>query len=189
MDQINWIITTKLPGTTAMGSIYRMSYPQRHRFVQDLTSIVKQINSIPNHTGQLICGAGGGRIYDWRCAMSFGCGPFNTEEAFNKHISKDSQVETYMSDAFETKYKSVFTHGDLHFCNILAHNGRLTGIVDWESAGFMPEYWDFKKTMRVKKVPDEIDIIRKIWSHKYDHELKVERRLWQGYPLGDPEET
>ncbi|KAH8719688.1 hypothetical protein HC256_000117 [Beauveria bassiana] len=188
LDNVKWMISTKLPGTVTMATIFRMSYPQRREFVRDLAAVIKQINDIPNNTGRLICGAGGGRIYDWRCAMANGCGPFDTEEAFCRHLSRDSYIEDAIPSAFDTKHRSVFTHSDLHTCNILVHNGRLTGIVDWESSGFMPEYWDFTKAMRTAKNKDEIDMYRKIWGHKYDHELEVEKYLWQGCPLGGPDE-
>lgn len=32
----------------------------------------------------------------------------------------------------------VFTHGDLHSCNILVRDGRVVGIIDWEMGGWYP---------------------------------------------------
>ncbi|KAG6819906.1 hypothetical protein H0H93_007543 [Arthromyces matolae] len=37
----------------------------------------------------------------------------------------------------------VFAHGDLYFHNILVKDGHLSGIIDWECAGWLPEYWDY----------------------------------------------
>ncbi|GAA6013642.1 hypothetical protein JCM10207_004800 [Rhodosporidiobolus poonsookiae] len=34
----------------------------------------------------------------------------------------------------------VFTHGDLHSGNILVHEGQITGVVDWERAGWYPPW-------------------------------------------------
>ena len=39
----------------------------------------------------------------------------------------------------------VLTHGDLVPRNILVKNGRIVGIIDWEMAGFYPEYWEYAK--------------------------------------------
>ena len=40
--------------------------------------------------------------------------------------------------------RSVFTHGDLCPRNILVNESlRITGIVDWEAAGWYPEYWEY----------------------------------------------
>jgi len=35
-----------------------------------------------------------------------------------------------------------FTHADLHLGNVLVKDGRLAAIIDWESAGWYPEYWE-----------------------------------------------
>lgn len=37
----------------------------------------------------------------------------------------------------------VLTHGDLSARNIVAQDGIITGIVDWEYAGFFPEYMEY----------------------------------------------
>ncbi|GAD97034.1 hypothetical protein NFIA_049990 [Paecilomyces variotii No. 5] len=37
----------------------------------------------------------------------------------------------------------VLTHGDLFPQNIIVHNGKLMGIVDWEHSGFFPEYFEY----------------------------------------------
>lgn len=49
---------------------------------------------------------------------------------------------------------SVFTHGDIHPRNILVEQNveegsgvRITGLIDFESAGFYPDYWEFSEMM------------------------------------------
>ncbi|KAL2757432.1 hypothetical protein ACRALDRAFT_2100321 [Sodiomyces alcalophilus JCM 7366] len=45
--------------------------------------------------------------------------------------------------------KSVFTHGDLTPRNIIVDSaGRITGIVDWENAGWYPDYWEYANMMK-----------------------------------------
>jgi len=38
------------------------------------------------------------------------------------------------------------THGDLSFRNIIVQGEKLTGIVDWETAGWYPDYWEYAST-------------------------------------------
>src|SRR3954452_13593451 len=41
----------------------------------------------------------------------------------------------------------VMTHGDLHPRNIIVRDCRIVAILDWECAGFYPEYWEYTKTL------------------------------------------
>lgn len=42
----------------------------------------------------------------------------------------------------------VLVHGDLHRHNIMVKDNHVSGIIDWECAGWMPEYWDFASVLR-----------------------------------------
>ncbi|KAG6869501.1 hypothetical protein C0995_002606, partial [Termitomyces sp. Mi166 len=46
----------------------------------------------------------------------------------------------------DMEHSIVFAHGDLMRHNILVKDGHLSGIVDWECAGWLPEYWDYTTT-------------------------------------------
>lgn len=37
----------------------------------------------------------------------------------------------------------VFTHADLNPFNILVCGDKVVGIIDWESAGWLPNYWEY----------------------------------------------
>jgi Ser/Thr protein kinase RdoA (MazF antagonist) len=87
-------------------------------------------------------------------------GPFETEEDMYKNIIErwinrfkmnpllGSFIEFTRRLYRETSGNDiVFTHGDLDPRNILVENGRVSGIVDWEQAGWYPEYWEYIKTM------------------------------------------
>ncbi len=42
----------------------------------------------------------------------------------------------------------VFTHGDLWDHNIMVDQGHINGIVDWECAGWLPEYWEYTSILQ-----------------------------------------
>lgn len=71
-----------------------------------------------------------------------------------------------------------FTHGDLNPRNILAKDGKITGIVDWENAGSYPEYREYTKahyTVRslIRWLADVIDRV----FEGYCEELWMENML------------
>lgn len=73
----------------------------------------------------------------------------------------------------------TFTHGDLTNVNIMVENGNLTGIIDWEAAGYYPVWWEFAcagiglgqedyewKTLLRKYMPD-YSAAREFWLDFY----------------------
>lgn len=43
-------------------------------------------------------------------------------------------------------YSYRITHGDLSFRIIIVQGEKLAGIVDWETAGWYPDYWEYAST-------------------------------------------
>jgi hypothetical protein len=58
--------------------------------------------------------------------------------------------------------------------------------VDWECAGFYPEYWEFTKLMYgAERFPEIQHIIRDAFTEdNYEEELEAEILLWNDTPLG-----
>lgn len=81
------------------------------------------------------------------------------------------------------KYSIKFTHGDLAFHKILYLDGKITGIIDWESAGWFPDYWEYAITWdsfwHNPDLRDDIDAM----LEAFPEDLKMEqtrRRLFLG---------
>lgn len=49
------------------------------------------------------------------------------------------------------KYAIVFTHGDFYPRNIMVKDGHVKAIIDWEMAGWYPEYWEFAKAFWLER--------------------------------------
>lgn len=54
------------------------------------------------------------------------------------------QVTTQLS----TGYTIVFTHADITARNIIIRNGCIVALLDWEFAGWYPEYWKYAFALR-----------------------------------------
>ncbi|KAL4803096.1 kinase-like domain-containing protein [Aspergillus unguis] len=80
-------------------------------------------------------------------------GPFRSEEEFDEFCLARVKSPTERSlwrrllPGMRAKSnpggKFVLTHGDLAARNIMVHEGKLSGIVDWEYSGFYPEYMEY----------------------------------------------
>lgn len=182
------IIMTRLSGVP-IGEVYHlMSYPERDRFAKDLRDYVEQLRQIQNTTPYLVCDSLGGPIVDHRIPCGKG-GPFKTETEFNDHLASHiaysfaQLVELEKLPITRNDHRFYFTHSDFHPSNLLVDRGRLSGIVDWESAGFRPEYWEFTKGMYGAGV-ETSDIFWRTFGREYESELELERRLWYLTPFG-----
>ncbi|OTB19257.1 hypothetical protein K445DRAFT_305645 [Daldinia sp. EC12] len=107
-------------------------------------------------------------------------GPFSTEAEFNKVLKSPHIPDVVHRDG----HKIVFTHGDINLRNVLVDekSGRLSGIVDWETAGWYPDYWEYTKAHFATKLKwrwlrDVIDIIFKDFGD-FSEDLEIERKLW-----------
>jgi hypothetical protein len=83
-------------------------------------------------------------------------GPFESHAEFNKFFLHDkvrSRAERYpraQAPLAVTKgrtWRTVFAHGDLGPHNILwdMKRGEIAAVIDWEFAGWFPEYWDYTR--------------------------------------------
>ncbi|KAI1423781.1 kinase-like protein [Xylaria sp. FL1777] len=79
-------------------------------------------------------------------------GPFESEAEWNDFMLEGSPFpEMLVSVArgqLRNDHEIVLTHGDLHPCNIIVRDGRIAAIIDWELAGFYPEYHAMVKPLR-----------------------------------------
>lgn len=95
----------------------------------------------------------GGRLWDCRLpgkTMHFG--PFNDITQFHEHLRSglketSERLPASVNELITLHDRSwpdpVFTHGDLSSLNIMAEGDVITGIVDWETAGWYPHYWEY----------------------------------------------
>ncbi|KAF2867837.1 phosphotransferase enzyme family protein [Massariosphaeria phaeospora] len=117
----------------------------------DLKKHMTELRSLlaPGYIGSVHEGPVTDVILEWSTTSR---GPFKSEGDFNATIvdtfvaKSKGQIGPYirgMVDAY--KHGIVFTHGDLRPDNIIVKNGRVIAIIDWEMAGWYPDYWEFAK--------------------------------------------
>lgn len=117
-------------------------------------------------------------------------GPFENEEELHEYLLSTRSDHAFKSrEEFEQtliiakqindlKHRIVFTHGDLLAHNILIDKeGSLSGILDWESAGWCPEYWDFTTMMRWGKDSWWYQVHSHLGGHRYLDELRCDKAI------------
>ncbi|TGO17741.1 hypothetical protein BTUL_0015g00770 [Botrytis tulipae] len=85
---------------------------------------------------------------------------------------KRVQIERWrdiIEDEYPVKGPYVLTHGDLDGSNIMVKDGHVTGIIDWETAGYLPEWWEPVATE--SQMPP-------LWSTYFEEEWKLQIGPW-----------
>lgn len=129
-----------------------LSAEQQQCIFSQLKEYIAQMRALkPPNPGRLEAADGSG-LFDIRLASS-PFPPFASVEEFHARLGHDfvlqSQHHCHMWSHFEVvsqrRYHTLFTHSDIAPRNILIKDGKIAAIVDWESAGWYPEYWEYTR--------------------------------------------
>ncbi|KAI9058676.1 kinase-like protein [Trametes sanguinea] len=118
-------------------------------------------------------------------------GPFPSQQAFKAAIFSQigldyayllPELRQIAEPVHAKRHRIVFTHADLHPGNILVKDGRLAGIIDWERAGWLPEYWEYTMieyhTINKHLLQQFWDAVQPFGEDAYRDELALEWALW-----------
>ncbi|PGH23624.1 hypothetical protein AJ80_02230 [Polytolypa hystricis UAMH7299] len=174
-DEGQNIVIEYMPGNPLDKVWIKLTHDQRDSVCHQLAGYLAQLRQL---TGKQIEAPNGGRVrvgyYQTRWD-----GPFKTEKEFNHFLAQGTGLCPGES------HKIHFAHGDLSPRNVLVdESGCVTAVLDWEWAGFFPEYWDVARmlldTPEKKKVPDykkHLLSALTALTNKYEEELKVMRKV------------
>lgn len=182
-----YLLSTRVPGVPLSGCQDVLSDRDYQEISLQLKDYLSQLRTIPMKTDEdsAICNTLGAACRDPRIHDRQPVGPFPDEASFSQELK-------FSDDPARRGHKVVFTHADLNPRNILVDRVRLpdgtlgwrvSGIVDWETAGYYPEYWDYTKAMfeRFRWSPRYNDLVKDVFSEfgDYSRELDIEIRSWE----------
>lgn len=124
---------------------------QRSDIMAQLSGYIVQMRSLGGiHLGRL---DGQGVVVP--SIMTRSGGPFGTLTEFHDWLVRPptrSQAQSMYWHQITTQlgaeYPIVFTHGDIAARNIMVRDGRIVALLDWEFAGWYPEYWEYVFALR-----------------------------------------
>lgn len=156
-------------------------FKQLRQMIHELRSIVPETCAVSNIDG--------GPIFDCRLPTTCSQGPFKSVHDFHLALrnnvtarsleSPGSQTSPIISDVRKlitlhefAVQPPVLTHGDLSSFNILVHDDKVVGIINWESSGWLPHYWEYTTaenaspqiTFWQKEVHNFLDTYKEEWT-------------------------
>ncbi|KAK2813014.1 hypothetical protein FQN50_001036 [Emmonsiellopsis sp. PD_5] len=171
-----------------------LSQAEKEHIVTELAGYVSQLRSLNPPHRELVGSADCNSCLDYRVGFST-FGPFTNHQDFHSFLRRGLAIENCtesfsqdVTDCHSRTYQSRFTHADLCPRNILVRDGKVSAIIDWEFAGWYPEYWEYTKAHYGQiEMPDWYAQLGSVMGG-YGDELNAERVLWNrcdlpGMPL------
>lgn len=144
----------RVPGTDLSEVWLTLSTEERTDIARQLKVYFDDLRSIPPPASPAICSVLGGAFVCARLHRDLEwCGPYRDQAHLYHHMRYgrpldhfDSTVQTLHS----TTYPLVFTHNDFAVHNVMVQRHtegwKVTGIIDWETAAWLPSYWEYTKS-------------------------------------------
>lgn len=160
--------------------------PEQKRSIADqvkrIVSTMRQANPIQSTIGSI-----DGPVHDMCKWFDRSGGPFHSEADLNEFVvdvPKEAPAplrEAFVS-ALPTDSRIVFSHGDICPRNIMVKDGHITALLDWEYAGWYPEYWEYVKHFdHSTDCKDWKDYANLMFETRYPNDLVTYQALgrWQ----------
>jgi aminoglycoside phosphotransferase len=152
------IVMERLHGQPVEARWFQRSEESKAKILGHLREMVEEMRHITPPADVGVANVDGGPLYDPRLlGPSNRFGPFVSISKFHHHLrgglaphpEHKPEISKLISWQDEFESPLVFTHGDLSSLNILASGDNITGIIDWETAGWYPSYWEYSTAWNV----------------------------------------
>ncbi|KAM5360887.1 hypothetical protein ACJZ2D_013454 [Fusarium nematophilum] len=200
--QIGQLYMKLVPGTS-LDSVWG-SFPDstKERICRAIWGFVAEIRTIPRPAhveASYCCAADGSPSRD----PLLGCGddpatllPDDAavrERIFARYVLNNglsyADGET-LPDRFPRSSESVFTHGDIAPRNVMVdENGQILALLDWENAGWYPDYWEYANIMRPFTDHDWTDWMERTAPRAWDITGLNKARRHIVYPMSSSPEA
>ncbi|KAK2750248.1 hypothetical protein FQN55_002393 [Onygenales sp. PD_40] len=171
------IVMEYIPGESLDEAWGKLTHDQRMSICHTLRDYLSQLQRLKSKTNRIEAANGGPVTVGLRFPRRGG--PFDSEEAFNDFLvgkrgnEFPSTFRRYARAAMSDGHEIHFAHGDFSPRNIMVdENGEVKAVLDWERAGWYPEYWDQNRMLSENPgIRDYYPYLEHIVPFKYVQEV------------------
>jgi aminoglycoside phosphotransferase len=169
---------------------------EKEKLLKQLRGYFDELRNIPHPRPGVICSAKTGPLFD-RCIYKDKFGPFANETDFNNFLrcgvgqghELGDAAEFYRKEGVKAAFSTLmamqnkessmicFTHADANGTNILVRGKKVVALIDFETSGFYPEYWEHTTAMT-----NAMNVNDTLWKEEigsflreYPRQLEMER--------------
>ena len=199
LNTVGHLVMSRIEGEPLTEAGPKLSVGQWATVAGQLRAMMEELRALkqPKQIEGFISSCFGGATYEERLQNEF-FGPFPDEASFNdwrvslldlpfldKHDPPGAQKVRTLRQQMPDNHSIVFSHGDLQRQNIMVlltgpnpGDVRVTGIIDWEMAGWRPEHWDYLKwtqgAMHDKEHKAFVESILPSYMREYETERELQ---------------
>lgn len=178
IDQVTYTLMTKLPGRSLAQVEEQEAFTEKNiqPIVKDVLNFIEELWKVPQPAelnGQVMISASGHGLPHPLSFHSTLGGPYlSTYDCYkamviNMTALPPGHFKPIMNDPIS------WVHWDMTMRNVLVHNARVSGIIDWEDSGWLPRHW-FLHTLRSPRLGC-LGAWARYWcfTHRFDPELEA----------------
>ncbi|KIM71931.1 hypothetical protein PILCRDRAFT_830069 [Piloderma croceum F 1598] len=146
---VHYIFMSRIPGVPLVDVWSQLPLETKEAIVSQLAGYISQLRSIPPPPRPTIRSILGGSVQCFRLHDYDPSGPFRDEQHMNlqlRHLRPLDSFPDFVISSHTKTHPLVFTHNDLFPRNIMVDGCTVTGIMDWEAAGWFPAHWEYCKS-------------------------------------------
>lgn len=181
-ENIWYLCMEECQGSSLDKVIGTMTPPQLDDIARQLQSVLRRIRSVNSPLDKPFLGSVSGGPYH-NLLFREPAAPTRAFDNIDEFIENFREVyEFFCSPGYTEKIKTrlpasanvVFTHGDLLPKNIMVKGSRITGIIDWATAGFYPDYWEYARMHDIHwMTPNWGYVLARVFPQKPDTEIII----------------
>lgn len=147
-DSRHFIVNEKLAGQTLNIAWPRLSPDERRRIAKQTADYITELRKLHSPRIQSLTGEPVYSTFLFLAGPTAPHGPFSSDQELWAELDKalvnvPKKARQRLQKMMPAATPYTFTHGDLTNVNIMVDQGNLTGIVDWETGGYFPVWWEF----------------------------------------------
>lgn len=152
-----YIVMERIQGDIIGAGWVKRSEGSKAQLLSQLKEMIQEMRELQPRKGMGIASVDGGSLFDCRLpGPSLRFGPFYSIRDFHRHLRSGMELDNDLDAEIQNLIKQqnrdwplMFTHGDLSSLNILVREDKIVGIIDWETAGWYPSYWEYTTACQV----------------------------------------
>lgn len=152
-----YIVMERIKGDIIGAGWVKRSEESKAQLLSQLKEMIQEMRELHPQEGMGVASVDGGSLFDCRLpGPSLRFGPFRSIRDFHRHLRSGVELEPGLDSEVQNLIKQqnrdwplMFTHGDLSSLNILVREDKIIGIIDWETAGWYPSYWEYTRACQV----------------------------------------